>query len=141
MKKVFLRSWLCWMMLTSFFLSAKGANDPIGESNLVGFPGGKTYLYRLTNTAGLGFGFTSFTGTSIKEGQFFIACSKKPDGAGRLNMVWLDEYGNVESETTGIETIESNDADNGAIYNLQGIRIVKPQKGIYIQKGRKIVVK
>ena len=99
------------------------------------------YLYRLTNTAGLGFGFTSFTGTSIKEGQFFIACSKKPDGAGRLNMVWLDEYGNVESETTGIETIESNDADNGAIYNLQGIRIVKPQKGIYIQKGRKIVVK
>ena len=102
---------------------------------------GQNYLYRLTNTSGVGFGFTAFTGTTIKEGQFFIACSRKPNGAGRLASVWLDEDGNVESETTGIESVESNGADNDAIYNMQGVRVEKAQKGVYIQNGKKIVVK
>lgn len=100
-----------------------------------------TYLYRLTNTTSIGFGFTFFTGTTIKAGQFFVACGKKPDGAGRLSMVWLDENGNVESETTGIETVESNDVNNGDVFNMQGVRVNKAQKGIYIQNGKKIVVK
>ena len=100
-----------------------------------------TYLYRLTNTTGQGFGFTFFKGSTIKEGQFFVACSKKPSGAGRLNVVWLDENGNVESETTGIETIEANGADNDAIFNMQGVRVDKAQKGVYIQNGKKVVVK
>ena len=99
------------------------------------------YLYRLTNVAGQGFGFTYFSGTTIKVGQFFVACSKKPSGSGRLTTVWLDENGNVESETTGIETIGINDADNAAIYNLQGVRVEKPRKGLYIQRGKKIIVK
>lgn len=101
------------------------------------------YLYRLTNTAGLGFGFTSFTGTTIKEGQFFIACSKKPEDAARLNMVWLDEDGNVmEDEATGIKAVESSDANNGVIYSLQGLRVDHPVKdGLYIQNGKKIVMK
>jgi hypothetical protein len=101
-----------------------------------------SYLYRLTNTTSLGFGFTFFTGTTIKEGQFFIACSQKPNGAGRLEMVWLDEDGNVEGEATGIEKVKNIDVNNGAIYNLQGVRVDNPVKGgLYIQNGKKIVVK
>ena len=45
-----MRFWLSSLMLTSFFLSAKGVPGPAGESSLIGFPGGKTYLYRLTLT-------------------------------------------------------------------------------------------
>jgi hypothetical protein len=100
------------------------------------------YLYRMTNTADQGFGFTFFTGTTIKEGQFFIACSKKPAGAGRLNEVWLDENGNViEGDATGIETVKENNTNDGAIYNMQGVRVEKAQKGLYIQNGKKFVVK
>lgn len=98
------------------------------------------YLYRLTNTAGLGFGFTSYSGSTIKEGQFFIACSKKPNGAGRLEMVWSDEDG--DDVATGIKAVESSNADNGAVFSLQGLSVDHPVKdGLYIQNGRKIVTK
>ena len=102
-----------------------------------------SYLYRLTNTAGQGFGFTAFTGSTIKEGQFFVACEAKPAGAGRLAEVWLDEDGKVISgDVTGIESVEKIDVNNGAIYNLQGVRVDNPVKGgLYIQNGKKIVVK
>jgi len=101
------------------------------------------YLYRLTNTAGQGFGFTAFTGSTVKEGQFFVVCEKKPAGAGRLAEVWLDEDGKVISgDVTGIESVEKIDVNNGAIYNLQGVRVDNPVKGgLYIQNGKKIVVK
>ena len=54
--------------------------------------------------------------------------------------VWLDEEGNTTA-IKNIETIE-NAANNGAIYNLQGIRVNgAAQKGIYIQNGKKFIVK
>ncbi|MCH5312255.1 MAG: DUF4957 domain-containing protein, partial [Prevotella sp.] len=42
----------------------------------------------------------------------------------------------------GIENINAADADNGAWYNLNGMRVEKPVKGgIYIHNGKKIVIK
>ena len=105
----------------------------------LGMVGGQ-YLYRLTNTTGQGFGFTAYTKTDIKAGQFFIATEKKP-ASGRLNTIWLDEDGNVEGEATAIKKIDSTDANDGAIYNMQGVRVENAQKGIYIQNGKKFVVK
>ena len=48
----------------------------------------------------------------------------------------------VES-TNGIENIEHGtlNMDNGAVYNLQGQRVNKAQKGVFIQNGKKVVVK
>ena len=99
------------------------------------------YIYRLTNTADQGFGFTAYNGTSIKANQFFVASTKKPEGAARLNVVWLDEDGNVENDATAIQKIQNTEAENGAIYNLQGVRVNKAQKGLYIQNGKKFIVK
>ena len=31
--------------------------------------------------------------------------------------------------------------NTGAIYNLQGVRVEKAQKGIYIMNGKKVIVK
>ena len=44
---------------------------------------------------------------------------------------------------TGIEDVQraSATAQNGVFYNLQGVRVVAPVKGLYIQNGRKVVVK
>jgi hypothetical protein len=99
------------------------------------------YIYRLTNTDDQGFGFTAYSGTSIKANQFFVASTKKPEGAAPLKNVWLDEDGNVENDATAIQKIQNTDAENGAIYNLQGVRVQKAQKGLYIQNGKKYVVK
>ena len=115
---------------------AFAANDA-----LAGLPTAGFYLYRLTNTADQGFGFTFFNSTTIKAGQFFIVSSVKPEGAGRLEIVWLDEDGNVEN-TTAIQGVKKSlDINDGAIYNLQGVRVQKAQKGLYIQNGKKIFVK
>lgn len=47
-----------------------------------------------------------------------------------------------DSNITGIESITtSDDANNNAYYNLNGQRINKPQKGVYIHKGKKIIIR
>lgn len=43
-------------------------------------------------------------------------------------------------ETTGIKNVETYLNDE-AIYDLQGRRVVEPGKGVYIKKGKKIVIK
>lgn len=109
-----------------------------GVSDYAGLQAGQ-YLYRLTNTEDQGFGFTFFTGTTIKEGQFFVGCAKKPEGAGRLNIVWLDEDGNVEGNATAIQKIENNTEDADAIYNLSGQKVNASYKGVVIKNGKKYV--
>jgi len=51
--------------------------------------------------------------------------------------------GEFDAQTTGIEEVGSQKSEvRGAIYNLQGQRLTgKPGKGIYIQNGRKVMVK
>lgn len=45
------------------------------------------------------------------------------------------------NSSDGIETIESKaTAGDGNIYNLQGVRVSKTQKGLYIINGRKVVI-
>ena len=45
------------------------------------------------------------------------------------------------NEATAIENIENGAFENGAVYNLQGQRVVKAQKGVFIQNGKKVVLK
>lgn len=45
-----------------------------------------------------------------------------------------------ETEPTGISSVRADSAD-GVYYNLQGVRVLNPQKGIYIKDGKKIVIK
>ena len=54
--------------------------------------------------------------------------------AARLNIV----YG---GETTGISTVDTQNADAEAIYTLNGVRVSQPTKGIYVKNGKKFVVK
>ena len=42
--------------------------------------------------------------------------------------------------TTGISQIVEKTKNDGAYYNLQGMRITAPKKGIYIRNGKKVVV-
>lgn len=46
-----------------------------------------------------------------------------------------DEYG-----TTGINNVKSENTDD-AIYNLQGVKVANPVKGIYVKAGKKIIIK
>ena len=44
-------------------------------------------------------------------------------------------------ELTGIQTIANGNADNEKYYNLNGMQIEQPKKGLYLKNGKKVVVK
>ena len=46
-----------------------------------------------------------------------------------------------EDDTDGIGEIQTKTLLQGATYNLQGMRVENPQKGIYIQNGKKKIIK
>ena len=46
-----------------------------------------------------------------------------------------DEYG-----STGINNVKSENTDD-AIYNLQGVKVANPVKGVYVKAGKKIIIK
>ena len=47
----------------------------------------------------------------------------------------------VDGETTAIEGVATEGQQNGAVYNLNGQRVEKVAKGLYIQNGKKVVLK
>ncbi len=55
----------------------------------------------------------------------------------------LSEASTPATEATGIDNIEQAQPviNDGVIYNLQGVRVTNPTKGIYIVNGRKVVIK
>ena len=53
--------------------------------------------------------------------------------------------GEIEDEdwmiSLGLSNVEAKEAKSGDIYNLQGMKVVQPTKGVYIQNGKKYIVK
>ena len=47
----------------------------------------------------------------------------------------------VFAETTGIESVSSEKATDGSYYNLQGVKVLSPSKGLYIKDGKKVIIK
>jgi hypothetical protein len=50
-------------------------------------------------------------------------------------------YFGAENPTTGISNVAVEAANNGAIYNLAGQRVMNAQKGLFIINGKKVVMK
>jgi len=51
------------------------------------------------------------------------------------------EFIGFDFEATGIDEVKNNEMKNDAIYNLQGVRLNKFQKGLNIVNGKKVMVK
>ena len=41
----------------------------------------------------------------------------------------------------GIQQVENEAVNSDVIYNLQGVRVQKPVRGLYIQNGKKVIKK
>jgi len=76
-------------------------------------------------------------GAYIKKDWYFAILRDFKPEVKAARIVWMDE-----AEATAIYGVkEVKNAEDGAIYNLQGVRVNKPAKGLYIQNGKKFVVK
>lgn len=78
--------------------------------------------------------FWRITSGTLKDGAVFIE-STNPKAPEAIDIV-------IGNAATGIDAVENiEEAQDGAIYNLQGVQVKKAQKGLYIQNGKKIIVK
>ena len=74
---------------------------------------------------------TSASGLKGLRAYFII-----PDGSTEARIAFIDD------ETTGISRIENSELRiENSVYNLQGQRVNKAQKGLYIKNGKKVIVK
>lgn len=83
--------------------------------------------------------FKSFTGDltfTVHKSYLHLPKAVLPNGA-KLAFSFVDSDGNAS--TTGIESINVNENVNDNLYNLQGQRVNKAGKGIYIKNGKKIL--
>ena len=91
-------------------------------------PGKLKYIYRLGAKNGVVAFYRIVTG---KINGVYIQANTAYD---RLNLVF-------EDDATAIKGINKAGENNGAIYNLQGVRVKTAQKGIYIRNGKKFIAK
>ena len=69
--------------------------------------------------------------------SFNALTSNKP------NRFFLDEVKVVKVTTDGINGIDNGQLtiDNGQWYDLQGRKVMKPTRGLYIVNGKKVVLR
>lgn len=109
-------------------------------------------VYYMANPVKHGFGFILFDKSAkytkangnyeigdykplVKNSLYVVG--KENTNARMLTIVFADE----ETNTTGIETVETAEQNSDAIYNLQGVRVNNATKGIFIKNGKKVVIK
>ena len=105
---------------------------------------------KLGNSAGAdkhltaGEGFILSNGTNGTEGTAFYPCL---EGSLRINKAYLLGNGgsaiamNFGNAVTGINTIAASANAKAPIFDLSGRRVAKATKGLYIQNGKKFIVK
>lgn len=83
-----------------------------------------------------GIGFYPLTAShTLAGGKAYLHYEAVADGAKGLTMSF--------GETTGINEVNASDAKkaDNVYYNLNGMRVAAPQKGVYIINGKKVVLK
>ena len=86
-----------------------------------------------------GVGFYKFKKDEVTADNNKLAANKAYLNGASLNPARM--FVGFDTESTGISEIQNNEVFNGAIYNLQGVRLNKFQKGLNIVNGKKVMVK
>ena len=130
--------------------------EPDEEAAVAEFTNGRTGSRREVYGTFVG---TLHAGVTIPEnnlflngGKFWYSAGKTVTKAFRAYFDLNDVLANVNDaatkvniafggKTTGISSMSNGTVADGAYYSLQGIRVTKPGKGIYVKDGKKIIVK
>ncbi|MBQ9651368.1 MAG: hypothetical protein IJV13_04045 [Prevotella sp.] len=93
--------------------------------------------YILASDDGVAKFFVPSGSGTLKKGKAYLQTSKTltpTAGSKGIEMIF-------EDETTGIQNVAPASAVNGKYYNLMGVEVAHPTKGVYIVNGKKVVVK
>ena len=96
---------------------------------------------------------TTAASTTIENGDYFIGNNYLWESTGNTTIAGTRAYIKaktsnarilnfaIDDKATAIEGIEIEGANDGKIYNLKGQEVKNPQKGVYIQNGKIIIIK
>lgn len=107
-------------------------NHPLGTETTVVIP-----LQDITYTSG------DATGEPVNLSNIMIvSLYAGVSGAIDIDDIYLTNNDDYSSEITGVAPVcVSQPEGDGAIYNLQGMRVVNPTRGVYIRNGKKFIVR
>ena len=91
------------------------------------------YILSMVNSV-LGFYKVNDNGSWCNAGTAYLKVSDAVNPARGFFALWGDE-------TTGISAISESKAVKGQAYNLNGQRVARPTKGLYIVNGKKVIIK
>ena len=92
------------------------------------------YAMKVLSNGNVGFALVADGGTVIPAGKAYLQLHATTEAA-------KVQFFSLGGETTGIEAVETQAKEDGKYYNLMGVEVENPQKGIYIKNGKKIVIK
>lgn len=88
-----------------------------------------------SGSQGVGFYKVGASGISLEAGRAYLQIPAEVS-LSRVNLRFDDE-----EEATDIESTHHSPLTTDQYYDLQGRRVEKPQRGLYIQNGKKVIVK
>lgn len=92
------------------------------------------YAMKVLSNGNVGFALVADGGTVIPAGKAYLQLRATTEAA-------KVQFFSLGGETTGIEAVETQAKEDGKYYNLMGVEVENPQKGIYIKNGKKVVIK
>ncbi len=95
-----------------------------------------TNAYLVSNSGSQKAEFRKTTSGTLAANKAYL---KLPSGSSaRLSIVFNDD----DSETTGVLDVQKHTTQSDNVYyNLRGMQVDKPTKGLYIMNGKKVIVK
>lgn len=101
-------------------------------------------FFRAAGTVKASYSYLMLPRTSM-EGNGQILDQNQDNDKNRFSksMVWFEGIdAPMDNETTGISELKNNVSNtDAAYYTLQGVKVAKPVKGIYIHQGKKVIIK
>lgn len=133
---------------TNYNIPVAASGTPLGSNDfLVNCDGGTfqadddyTYFAMKKDIYPLIFGTFNPSTTAIPSNKAYlkVLTDDLPKGSGARTLRFVFD----DNETTGIKNVDAQKTSNKDIYfNLNGQRVAKPTKGMYISNGKKYIVK
>lgn len=103
-------------------------------------------FFRAAGTVKASYSYLMLPRTAMQENGQILDQNQDQDNDKKLfakSMAWFEGIdAPMDNETTGISELKNHATNSdAAYYTLQGVKVVKPVKGIYIHQGKKVIVK
>lgn len=100
-------------------------------------------FFRAVGTVKASYSYLMLPRTAMEGNGQILDQNQDNDANFAKSMAWFEGIdAPMDNETTGISELKNNASNSdAAYYTLQGVKVVKPVKGIYIHQGKKVIVK